>query len=88
MIIEIGITAYIQNDLSAYKDSSVRYFTDAEVAQVYRNYLQQKVQREMPNGSVYWYEIETTESFDADEAIKQDALAKLTYQEKQALGLE
>ena len=88
MIIEIGIATFVKNDVSAYKDSSIRYFTDAEVAQVYRNYLQQKVQREMPNGSVYWYAIETTESFDADEAIRQDALAKLTYEEKQALGLE
>lgn len=88
MIIEIGISQYVQPDVTAYKESSVRYFESAELAAVYRQFLEQKVQREMPGASVYWFEIQTESSFDYDEAIRLDALAKLTDEEKKILGLD
>ena len=89
MIIEIGLRAHVQNEASLYPEASVRYFADNEIASQYYSYLQEKVNTIQGNTyQPYWYEIEVTENFDKTDAQRNDALAKLTPQEKQLLGVE
>jgi hypothetical protein len=86
MIIETGIQLTTESDLTPYLDSTVRYFSDVEAASEYRVYLEQKASA-IQGATVYWYELEIDNAFDQTEQVKQEALKKLTEEEKQALGL-
>lgn len=87
MIIETGIQLTTESDLTPYLDSTVRYFSDVEAASDYRAYLEQKVNA-IQGATVYWYELEIEDAFDYDEQVRQEALKKLTDEEKKILGLD
>lgn len=87
MIIETGIQLTTETDLTPYLDSTVRYFSDVEAASEYRAFLEQKV-NSIQGATVYWYELEIEDSFDYDEQVRQEALNKLTDEEKKILGLD
>lgn len=92
VITVIGFVDIMQNNVivRVYDDTTELCFagTEQELASAYGAYLSAKYNGTQGFGiDVYSKEMQTTATLDIEELIRQDALAKLTQQERDILGV-